>query len=466
MESCNGNAETSKNCATVPPIVIRGGTPPPTPGSSLVSTNGACILPPIPSQIPSVSDGQLSYNHWSSRRPEILVGDHSRYETVKLEHPGHGQASSCMFSSNYQLPANSKNPPNSIYVKLPNRLSPLTTNNHLQPPVSIQRVPSPLLSDLSPSHNILKSSHSRILHFDPNCFSRTAAKMGRLKPEMRPGLSRLPSLQPGNTSGSNLDIDDTISPILPPINSLSPYIGSGISEIPSFPSILSPMNSAQLSRKRALSTSPLSDMLDVYGIRSSPNSLMATFYNPMTPNGSAPIGSNSTVGYLKTPSNPLQYKVQQRKTAIEHNQSNDGATNATTSNQISFSENMHDMVSETLTKATDGSEPMETDSLNSHRKMVDMNHPHNIKDEDYLDEPHICLWKQCGQNFKDLEDLVQHIENSHIEKGKSDEYICLWQSCIRRQKPFNARYKLLIHMRIHSGEKPNKCTVSFYYNNI
>ncbi len=436
MDSGNGAAESSKNCAAVPPIVIRGGTP--TSGSSLVSNTGTCILPPIFPQTSFSSD--TLQNHWSLKRQEVLIGDQSRFGTVKLEHSSHGQASSCMFNnSNSQMP-NCKNPPN----KFLNPLSSNSTSIHLQPPHNI-RAPQSLLSDLSPSHH--KSSQSRICHFDPACFSKTAGKMGRLKTEARPGIPRLPPLQPGYASGSNLDIDDTISPLVPPIKSLSPYIGSGISEVPSFPSILSPMNSAQLSRKRALSTSPLSDMLDIYGLRSSPNSLMALYNNssnPMTPNGSVPIG---TVGHQ---SNPLQYRVQQRKTSIERNHNNDGTTNTTITNQITFSEE----ISETQ---ANGSELMETDPLSGHRTVANL---HDIKDEDSIEEPRICQWEQCGQNFQDLDDLVQHIENSHIEKGKADEYICLWQSCIRRQKPFNARYKLLIHMRIHSGEKPNKCTVS------
>lgn len=175
----------------------------------------------------------------------------------------------------------------------------------------------------------------------------------------------------------------------------------------------------------------------------------------MTPNGSVPLGNTGTVGHMINQSNPLQYRVQQRKTSIEHNHNNDGTTNTTITNQITFSKNVHE-VSETLANE---SEPMETD-LSGHGTVANSSNLHDIKDEDSIEEPHICLWEQCGQNFKDLDDLVQHIENSHIEKGKAYEYICLWQSCIRRQKPFNARYKLLIHMRIHSGEKPNKCTVS------
>ncbi|CAB0038461.1 unnamed protein product [Trichogramma brassicae] len=124
-----------------------------------------------------------------------------------------------------------------------------------------------------------------------------------------------------------------------------------------------------------------------------------------------------------------------------------------------------------------------------------------------------CLWLGCGQSFHEQLELVQHIERRHVESsasaahgglshgghhhgstrrshkereaakaaaaaaalaagpgasppsstttgsaGSDDmQFACLWQGC-SRDRPFNARYKLLIHMRVHSGEKPNKCT--------
>ena len=75
-------------------------------------------------------------------------------------------------------------------------------------------------------------------------------------------------------------------------------------------------------------------------------------------------------------------------------------------------------------------------------------------------EEKICRWIDCNAFFEEQEELVRHIEKVHIDQRKGEDFTCFWQACTRRYKPFNARYKLLIHMRVHSGEKPNKCTVS------
>ncbi|XP_073971913.1 transcriptional activator cubitus interruptus isoform X1 [Rhodnius prolixus] len=68
-----------------------------------------------------------------------------------------------------------------------------------------------------------------------------------------------------------------------------------------------------------------------------------------------------------------------------------------------------------------------------------------------------CHWKHCGLQFPTQRNLVNHINNDHINANKKS-FVCQWEECSRDEKPFKAQYMLVVHMRRHTGEKPHKCT--------
>ncbi|XP_032880713.1 zinc finger protein GLI2 isoform X1 [Amblyraja radiata] len=269
----------------------------------------------------------------------------------------------------------------------------------------------------------------------------------------------------------------------------------------------SPRPAPRMSRKRALSISPLSDAsIDLQTmIRTSPNSLVAYINNSRSSSaasgsyGHLSAGAISPAFSFPHPINPVTIQMHQQILNQQHslnsafghtapliqpspaflprqhmsstsamlpptqaNNASSEVSQSKLSGESAVSSTVDPLINKRTKVKTEMEGPRTVSPITEDRLAGLTEVKDDLDKDDCKQEPEVvyetvCHWEGCSKEYDTQEQLVHHINNEHIH-GEKKEFVCRWRDCSREQKPFKAQYMLVVHMRRHTGEKPHRCT--------
>uniref|UniRef100_A0A9J8B768 GLI family zinc finger 1 n=2 Tax=Cyprinus carpio carpio TaxID=630221 RepID=A0A9J8B768_CYPCA len=241
-----------------------------------------------------------------------------------------------------------------------------------------------------------------------------------------------------------------------------------------------PRSMLKLSKKRALSISPLSDAsVDLQTvIRTSPNSLVAFVNSRCGPNAassyghlsvgtmSPSLGFSGSMNYPSRPQSnmygsPLSHPVPSCHGGPHNPRLHAPHKHTHLKTEPVLGSVMDSINIKSLEERSEG-DVASPSSTGTQDPLLGLLEGRDDLDKEEKPEPEAiyetnCHWENCSKEFDTQEQLVHHINNEHIH-GEKKEFVCHWQDCSREQRPFKAQYMLVVHMRRHTGEKPHKCT--------